>query len=341
MSNKYKPYDMVGNWLLLKEVDKPSNRKAKGVYWDAECQCENKTRKVVFEGTISAGKSKSCGCSRTQNIKDKKIGKLTPEYMFKRNGRTYWHCKCDCGNEKDVSVDKLTGKEKTLSCGCLRMERIKEVCGKTNSYRIEGDLVFGLMSCGKEFYIDKEDLPLIQNKCWYLNNQGYVVSDKLRLNRVIAKCNDSSLCVDHQNGNTLDNRKCNLRQTAQLNNTQNTRISSNNTSGMKGVWFDKRGKKWCAEIIANKHKIFIGRFKNKFDAIIQRFNYECILFDKYSRYYNQETDSFVCIACGYKLEMSRKSILPIADTIIEEVPLDILKSFKSERGDGALGSSGK
>ena len=32
-----------------------------------------------------------------------------------------WHCKCDCGNEKDILMSSLTS-EKTKSCGCIRKE---------------------------------------------------------------------------------------------------------------------------------------------------------------------------------------------------------------------------
>lgn len=38
-----------------------------------------------------------------------------------KGDKNYWHCKCECGNEKDVYVYSLTnGKSK--SCGCLQKE---------------------------------------------------------------------------------------------------------------------------------------------------------------------------------------------------------------------------
>lgn len=38
-------------------------------------------------------------------------------------GEPYWLCRCRCGNEKRVWVYDLL-RERTLSCGCLRLERI-------------------------------------------------------------------------------------------------------------------------------------------------------------------------------------------------------------------------
>lgn len=42
-------------------------------------------------------------------------------YAFSKNGRAFWHCKCDCGNEKDISAKELL-RGTTRSCGCLRSE---------------------------------------------------------------------------------------------------------------------------------------------------------------------------------------------------------------------------
>ena len=49
-----------------------------------------------------------------------------------KNGKTYWKCKCDCGNEiilrKDVFIH-LGKSNQTLSCGCLKKE-YKQFFGK-------------------------------------------------------------------------------------------------------------------------------------------------------------------------------------------------------------------
>jgi len=337
MSNKFKPNDMIGNWLLLKEVERPKEMKTKGVYWQCQCQCENKTISVIFEGRLSSGRTKSCGCSRIKDLTNQLIGKLIPQYYYKKDGETYWHCNCQCGNTCEVPVSKLTGKVKKLSCGCLRLERIKESYHKTNSFRYENNIAYGTMSNGIEFIVDAEDVPKIQNICWYLNKQGYVVSGDKRLNRIITGCENDKFVVDHWNRNPLDNRKSNLRIVTQHCNVLNSSKRNDNTSGMTGVWFDKKNNKWCAEIKLNDKKYFIGRYGSKIEAIQKRFEYECLLFDIYSPYY-QKNDTFICEACGYKLTLSRKTLKPIK-TEVKEISFEDLKNIKSERSDGALGSS--
>ena len=46
------------------------------------------------------------------------------EYRVK--SYAYWHCVCDCGTLRAVRGKSLTGDE-TRSCGCYRIERIREV----------------------------------------------------------------------------------------------------------------------------------------------------------------------------------------------------------------------
>jgi AP2 domain len=76
---------------------------------------------------------------------------------------------------------------------------------------------------------------------------------------------------DHINGNTLDNRRGrapegNLRIANRLQNGANCGISSNNKSGLKGVFWDKRMKRWVAKIQVNYLVIILGYFKTKEEA---------------------------------------------------------------------------
>jgi hypothetical protein len=60
--------------------------------------------------------------------------------------------------------------------------------------------------------------------------------------------------VDHVNGDTLDNRKSNLRLATPTENSRNYPRPKTNKSGYKGVSFDKRENKWKACISTNKEK---------------------------------------------------------------------------------------
>lgn len=50
--------------------------------------------------------------------------------------------------------------------------------------------------------------------------------------------------VDHVNRDTLDNRRSNLRLCTMADNARNKGIQSNNTSGYKGVKYEKRFNRW-------------------------------------------------------------------------------------------------
>lgn len=67
--------------------------------------------------------------------------------------------------------------------------------------------------------------------------------------------------TDHINGNTLDNRKENLRICSIAENGRNRKIQKNNTSGYSGVSYMKGVCKWQATICVNKNKIYLGVFE--------------------------------------------------------------------------------
>lgn len=66
--------------------------------------------------------------------------------------------------------------------------------------------------------------------------------------------------VDHKNMRRADNRWENLREASHSQNNGNRRAYSNNTSGVKGVYWHKLVKKWKAEIQVNGRTISVGYF---------------------------------------------------------------------------------
>ena len=66
--------------------------------------------------------------------------------------------------------------------------------------------------------------------------------------------------TDHQNLNRMDNRWDNLRLATSSQNKANTEKRSDNTSGFKGVVWDKERKKWRAQIRKNNKMKNLGRF---------------------------------------------------------------------------------
>ena len=72
--------------------------------------------------------------------------------------------------------------------------------------------------------------------------------------------------LDHINRDKTDNRFVNLREATRSQNSVNSKISSNNTSGVRGVYFDKRKKKFRAQVVVNGKCIAIGLHRTVEDA---------------------------------------------------------------------------
>ncbi len=122
--------------------------------------------------------------------------------------------------------------------------------------------------------IDDEDYDRVVKYKWHLskrNNLKYAVSSRgtnnyIKLHRLILDAKENQL-IDHINGNGLDNRKENLRFCSSVQNQMNTKIRKDNTSGHRGVMWNKRDKKWRAVIRINKKQTLIGKSYSKLEAI--------------------------------------------------------------------------
>lgn len=75
--------------------------------------------------------------------------------------------------------------------------------------------------------------------------------------------------IDHRNKKRHCNWILNLRQASQQCNSRNRRIAKNNTSGVKGVYLDKKYNKWYASIKVSKRK-YLGSYKEFDNAVCAR-----------------------------------------------------------------------
>lgn len=135
-----------------------------------------------------------------------------------------------------------------------------------------------------------EDLPLIKGRdSWYRDKDGYLVSSYyfngvrrfVRFHRIVMHAQPKQ-CVDHINKNKADNRKQNLRICERAENDRNRSLYVTNTSGVAGVYFDKKRKKWVASITYNRKKVYIGRFAEKEEAILARLRKEIELYKEFA-----------------------------------------------------------
>lgn len=128
---------------------------------------------------------------------------------------------------------------------------------------------------GKVTIIDPEDWPRVAPYSWCVNlamGKHYAVSrfpgtgKIVRMHRLILGIEDPAVHVDHRNGMTLDNRRCNLRPCTVAENLANSRRSSSNTSGFKGVSWATHANRWRALITHESSLRHLGYFGTPEDA---------------------------------------------------------------------------
>lgn len=122
-----------------------------------------------------------------------------------------------------------------------------------------------------EVLIDKEDRHTMLKHKWtvYVRcGRPYVITGKnLPLHKVIYNQEyKRPFCIDHINGNTLDNRKSNLRLVHDSDNVQNSKMFKSNSTGYRGVSFHKRRIKYEAYIMHHRKKIYLGYFDTAKEA---------------------------------------------------------------------------
>lgn len=118
--------------------------------------------------------------------------------------------------------------------------------------------------------IDRADIERVKDKKWHLTTVGYAATDggKTRLtNYLLGVKTSKEIVIDHINRNKLDNRRKNLRICTKGINALNSKLRSDNTSGYRGVSWDKSKGKWFAHIGVNGENTYIGRYKTKIEAI--------------------------------------------------------------------------
>src|SRR6478736_1004959 len=74
--------------------------------------------------------------------------------------------------------------------------------------------------------------------------------------------------VDHDNGNTLDNRFANLNSGSHRQNMLNKAMPRTNKSGTPGVLWEPSKRLWVARITDNRKLVTLGRSKDK-DKVVE------------------------------------------------------------------------
>jgi hypothetical protein len=105
--------------------------------------------------------------------------------------------------------------------------------------------------------------------CWSVHHVTVRINNKHhQLARIIFLMHYGYLpeIVDHADCNPMNNDISNLRAATKAENQRNAGMFAHNTSGIKGVIWDKRARKWIGRIKVNGKCKHLGTFKSKEDA---------------------------------------------------------------------------
>jgi hypothetical protein len=146
--------------------------------------------------------------------------------------------------------------------------------------------------------VDDEDYVKLSKHKWCCSSTGYAVRNLSRKNARIGVSRSVYMHraimlpagderVDHANGNTLDNRRSNLRCCTQSENIAHRLHAARSSSGYFGVvWL--RGK-WQAQIRVRGRQIHLGRFSDPVEAAIARDKVALRSFGEFARLNFPET----------------------------------------------------
>ena len=111
------------HWSVIKHVGKSK--------YECQCDCNNKTVRIIQASLLKNGITKSCGCASSafKDISGEKFGNWV---VIKYISDGYWLCECQCENKtrrKIYGGALRTGR--TKSCGCIKENsRVKTLYDK-------------------------------------------------------------------------------------------------------------------------------------------------------------------------------------------------------------------
>lgn len=165
-----------------------------------------------------------------------------------------------------------------------------------NEYKIrsDGDIDIKLTQ-GKVCIVSPDDYLLVRGYRWYAlkdkSGDYYAEAnvpivrkgDKPKVIRINRFLIPGAEMVDHINGDTLDNRRSNIRGCTRSQNCINCKTNSKNISGVKGVHWHKQDRKWIARIKVNKKEVRLGAFDELSIAAMVRRQAEIKYYGEFAR----------------------------------------------------------
>lgn len=146
-----------------------------------------------------------------------------------------------------------------------------------------------ILTRGQIAIVDEEDYNFLINWKWRAVWDGYRFYARNAyseaMHRIILEITDSKIHVDHIDGDSLNNRKRNLRLATSSQNQANRTKTRANTSGVKGASWNIKRNAWQAQIGFRGKNIHVGYFDDLEDASCAYKMKEIELYGEYSKFY--------------------------------------------------------
>lgn len=162
-----------------------------------------------------------------------------------------WHCRCECGGEVDAPLNQLSSGYRK-SCGCLSKPALKDYVGKrfgklvVQKYAGKWEGLHHwlcICDCGNEMVVGQTNLQSGKTK----------------------SCGCRKKTVYMENLKLVDGTSVTMLEAA-----CSQRLISTNSSGYNGVYRNRKGRKWTAQITFKGKTYYLGSFAKVEDAVKAR-----------------------------------------------------------------------
>jgi len=157
---------------------------------------------------------------------------------------------------------------------CDNFKRSREIVSPALAAALAEGAKLVPLSKGKFAVVDAADFEWLSQYKWHVKEHkhtSYAETQKngklIKMHRLITGA-PAHLFVDHRDLNGLNNRRSNLRLCTRAENIHNQRPRKGGTSRYKGVYWNKRSRKFVAQISMNGKKTSIGYFHDEIEAAI-------------------------------------------------------------------------
>lgn len=206
-----------------------------------------------------------------ENLIGRKYGKLTVVELLGSDtqGQRQWRCRCDCGGTRIVTTGNLNAG-RTTNCGC---KKSPDLTGK----------VFGRLTVlersDKRVSRGQRTVPTWRCRC----ECGAIVEKATD----ILTNDDVSMCLDCAQKYTaaIARKSAGFVGGTQVTKLRNMSPNAANTSGVRGVYFEKRTNTWRARLKFKGKIMSFGSYVRFEDAVLARKEAEQLYFGEFLEEY--------------------------------------------------------